>query len=262
MNTAQFTIKKPTDQAFKKIIEELNDFFDEDKCAVVLEISNDLLKRNDGDCTDFAKELLSYTEEHFFNFDDNGLKAEIYLALARIYEEKIGNFQKAYEYYDKYSRFNTKYGNTACILVKSLLLKDGFTYSDELEKQLIRSYGEPDLGLRTDRFYETAANYLVAKNNKKNELSKRYRDELLSIEKADELMFLDVFFKKDDVRDILTIPDIAKIFLKALKAEKKTEREAEEKAKAEKEKQAAENALSNTTENTLSHTPKADAKGE
>lgn len=254
MFNEKFTVKAPTDEEFKRILTELNDYFNEDKCAYVLEISKELLKRNDGNCTDFAKELLTYAEKHYLDVDDASIKAEIFLTLARLYEEKIESFDKAYEYYEKFALSNTKYGNTACILTKALLLKDSFTYSDELEKQLLRSYGEPDLGLRTDRFYETAANYLVAKSNKKDELSKKYRDELLAIEKADELMFLDLFFKKDDVRDILTIPDIAKEFLKALKAEKKAEREAAEKAKAEKERQAAENALSNTAE--------TDAKGE
>lgn len=227
MNNVNFTVKNPTDEEFKRIISQLDDYFNEDKCALVLDISKDLLSRNDGNCTDFAKELLCYATEHYLDVDDNAIKAEVYLALARLYEEKTENFEKAYECYEKFALFNTKYGNASCILTKALLLKDNFTYSDELEKALKRSYGEPDLGLRTDRFYETAANYLVAKNAGKDELAKKYRNELLSIEKADELMFLDVFFKKDDIRDFLTIPASAREFLKVLKAERDAEKATE-----------------------------------
>lgn len=231
MNNTKFTVKKATDEEFNRIISQLDDYFNEDKCAYVLEISKELLKRNDANCTDFAKELLCYATEHYLDVDDSSLKAEIFLALARLYEEKAENFEKAYECYEKFALFNTKYGNASCILTKALLLKNNFTYSDELEKALKRSYGEPDLGLRTDRFYETAANYLVAKNAGNEELSKKYRNELLSIEKADELMFLDVFFKKDDIRDILTIPASAREFLKTLKAERDDEKAAEKASK-------------------------------
>ena len=134
------------------------------------------------------------------------------------------------------------------------MLKDGFTYSDELEKELLRSYGEPDLGLRNDRFYETAANLIVARHNGKEDGAKNYRKQLLAIVKSDELLFLDIFFKKDDIRDVLSLPAVAKEFVNSLKDEIEAEKEAEkaaEKARKEAEKaqnEEAENAQSEKAE--------------
>lgn len=226
-------VKIWNDETLKSFYGELYDFFDEDKCAYVCEVSKKLSSRGDSENLRCAEEMLLFCEKNFFNTDDSDCKAAVFYATAKLYEEKKEDFCKAYEYYEKYSLSNTKFGGTACILAKALLLKDGFAYSNELEKELLRSYGEPDLGLRSDRFYETAANYVVAKHNGKEDDAKKYRKQLLAIVKADELLFLDVFFKKDDIRDVLTLPSAAKDFVNELKAELKAEKEAEEAAAEE-----------------------------
>lgn len=243
-------VKTWNDETLRSFYNELYDFFDEDKCAYVCDVSKELLSRGGSKNLRCAEEMLLFCEDNFFNTDDSDCKAAVYYRLAKLYEEEKEDFSKAYEYYEKYSLANTKFGGTACILTKALLLKDGFTYSDELEKELLRSYGEPDLGLRNDRFYETAANLIVARHNGKEDEAKNYRKQLLAIVKSDELLFLDIFFKKDDIRDVLSLPAIAKEFVNSLKDEIEAEKEAEK--AAEKAREEAEKAQNEEAENAQS----------
>ncbi len=143
-----------------------------------------------------------------------------YYKLALYYEENE-DYEKAYEYYLKYTLHNTDKDGNACILTKAILLKDNFTFSDELETQLLRSYGEYDLGLRTERIYEAIANFVVAVHYEKEEDAEKYKKKIFAIIKGNDLRFLDIFFKKDDIHDVLELPKITKEFINNLKGDEK-----------------------------------------
>ncbi len=143
-----------------------------------------------------------------------------YYKLALYYEENE-DYEKAYDYYLKYTLHNTDKDGNACLLTKANLLKDNFTFSDELETQLLRSYGEYDLGLRTERIYEAIANYVVAVHYGKEEEAQKYKKKIFTIIKGNDLRFLDVFLKKDDIHDVLKLPKITKEFINSLKGDEK-----------------------------------------
>lgn len=196
----------------EKFYEALSDYFDEDKCAYTNDVAKKLMKNGNEHS---AENILLYAIQNYNKLDDKNDSAILYYTLGELYEKHYCNYQKAYECYREYGLLNTKFGGVPSLLVRALLLKDNFTYSDELEKELLRSYGEGDLGLRNDRFYETAANYLVAEHDGKTDLCEKYKKEIKGIVKADEIFVLDLFMKKDTVRDVLEIPAIAKAFIKS-----------------------------------------------
>ncbi len=197
--------------------DDLNDYFDEDKCEIICKMADELIKRGGKENCKFAGDLLIYATQHCFDVEDTNIKATVYYRLGKLFEEKTPDYKKAYTYYGKYALNNTVNGNNAIILTRAILLRDNFTFSDELEKELLRSYGEPDLGLRQDRLYETIANYIVAKHYNKEEQAEKYRKQILAIYKADEIFVLDLFLKKDDIRDVLEIPEATTEFIESLK---------------------------------------------
>ena len=200
-----------------RFIAALNDYFDEDKCALTAEAANELIKRGSHGDLISAENLLVYATQHFFDgVEDTDAKAAVYYTLGTLYETKLHDYVKAFTAFEKYSLNNTKFSGADGILLRVLLLRDGFTYSDELEKYLARSFAEPDLGLRNDRIYETIGNYLVAKNEGKDDLCEKYKKQINAIVKADEIFVLDIFMKKDNFRDVLELPDETKAFIKSL----------------------------------------------
>lgn len=209
-------IKNWDSAANGKFIAALNDYFDKDKCALTVETANELIKRGSHSDLVCAETLLIYATQHFFDISDTDAKAAVYFALGNLYETKFRDYIKAFTAYEKYALNNTKFTGANAILMRVLLLRDGFAYSDDLEKYLSRSFAEPDLGLRTDRLYETIGNYLVALHEEKTELCEKYKKQINAIVKADEIFVLDFFFKKDTVRDVLELPEETKAFIKSL----------------------------------------------
>ena len=83
--------------------------------------------------------------------------------LARYYELNK-DYNTALKYYKEYFLNNPSVEGENKILLKIILLRDNFTYSEEIKKILLNCYGEYDLGLRNDRIYENIAEYLIFKN--------------------------------------------------------------------------------------------------
>lgn len=203
-------------QANGKFIDALNDYFDEDKCELTSQMAKELIKRGAKNDLVCAETLLVYATQHFFDIEDTDKKALVYYTLGTLYETKFKDYIKAFTAYEKYALNNTKFGGTNALLMRMLMLRDGFKYSDDLEKYLVRSYAEPDLGLRCDRLYETIGNYIVAENEGKDELCEKYKKQINAIIKADEIFVLDFFLNKDNFRDVLELPDETKAFIKKL----------------------------------------------
>ena len=189
-----------------KFFKALVNLSDEEKCVVISDTSKELMKRGGQANLSAVETILVSATQCYFNVADNEYKALVYYRLGEFYEMHKGNFIRAYTYYEKYT-LNTKNGGTHALLLRALLLRDDFTYSDELEKELRLSYGEPDLGLRNDRLFENIGALVVARHEGTDEaLCDEYIKRIKNIVKADELFFPDFIFKKDTVRDILEIP--------------------------------------------------------
>ena len=191
-----------TTKFFKSIV----NLSDEEKCVVISDTSKELMKRGTHANLAAVEAILVSATQRYFNVEDNEYKALVYYRLGEFYEMHKGNFVRAYTYYEKYT-LNTKNGGRHALLLRALLLRDDFTYSEELEKELRMSYGEPDLGLRNDRLFENIGALVVARHEGADKaLCDEYIKRIKNIVKADELFFPDFIFKKDTVRDILEIP--------------------------------------------------------
>ncbi len=200
-------LEKYIPKTTKEYINELSDYSDEEKCEIIFNETKKLLSIDVAESLSTAEELLLYAEKNYFDICDNDYKALIYYRLGELYEKHYEDFSKAYEAYEKYTLFNSKFGGEHSLLLRIILLRDNFKYSDELEKELRMSYGEIDLGLRSDRLFENIGSLIVAKNEGgKEELCNEYIKRIKNIIKADELFFPDFIFKKDTVRDVLEIP--------------------------------------------------------
>lgn len=199
-------IKEWDTDTTSKFFKALSNYLDEDKCVVISDVTKELMKRGGHANLSAVEAILVSATQRYFDVTDNEYKALVYYRLGEFYEMHKGNFIRAYTYYEKYI-LNTKNGGTHSLLLRALLLRDDFTYSDELEKELRMSYGEPDLGLRSDRLFENIGALIVARHDgDKEELCQEYIKRIKNIIKADELFFPDFIFKKDTVRDVLEIP--------------------------------------------------------
>ena len=201
-----------------EFIKALNDvksaYTNEEKCAYVKEISTELLKRGGNSNISSAENLLIYATQHYFNGTDNQLKADIYYHLGELYEKHKANFIRAYTYYEKYTLNNKEHGGTHSLMHKALILRDDFTYSDELEKEFRMSLAEADLGLKNDRIYENLGRYIILKHEGNEEESQKVLKRLLGIIKTDELIFPDLILKKN-LNDRVTVPMKVIEFIKA-----------------------------------------------
>ena len=204
-------------EATGRFLADLNDYFDEDKCSLTVEVAKDLMNRGSHSDLTAAENLLVYATQHFFDgIEDTDTKAAVYYVLGVLYETKLHDYVKAFTAFKKFDLNNTLFSGTNSNLLRTIMLRDGFTYSEDLEKYLLRSYAEPDLGLRNDRIYETIGNYLVALHNENTDLAETYKKQIKAIVKADEMLVLDIFFKKDNFRDVLNLPDETKAFINSL----------------------------------------------
>ncbi len=189
-----------------QFFDEVNDYFNDEKCIYTAEVANELINRGEKANLDAAAEILHYVADNFSEVDDKNSLAAVYYTLGKLYETKLFDYSAAYSCYEKYELNNTLFDGASILLFRMLLLRDNFTYSEELEKILTRSLGELDLGLRTDRLYETIAKYVVAEKYGETEKCDKYKKRIKAIIKADEIFVQDLFCRKDDFRDVIEVP--------------------------------------------------------
>ena len=189
-----------------KFFRALEDYFDEDKCELTVEVAYELMKRGGNRNLVSAETILVYATQHYFDVKDSYYKALVYYCLGHLYEFHLNDFVKSYTAYDKYILNNTKYDGTHALMLRAIIHRDDFTYSEELEKHLNNSMGEVDLGLRNDRLYENLGCLIVAQHNGDEEKVAMYTKRLKNIVKSDEWLILDLVFRKDTIPDSLRVP--------------------------------------------------------
>jgi len=113
----------------------------------------------------------------------------------------------SFTYYEKYKLNNNIYEGTNSILLKIIILRDNFKYSEELENLFLKASGEYNLGLRNDRIYEDIAEYLILLNKNKLDKAEEKKKDLKALIKYGQLPLLDVIIKKDSVFNALSVPD-------------------------------------------------------
>ena len=209
---------KEVGELLKWLGSESNTYSDEEKCAIVLMVAKELLKRGGNANISSAENLLIYATQHYFEGILPQSKAGIYFCLGELYEKHKENFVRAYTYYEKYTLNNTEYSGNHAIMLKALILRDDFTYSDELEKEFRMSLGEGDLGRKNDRIYENLGRYIILTHDGNEEEAKKVAKRLWGIIKNDELLILDVVTKKD-LSDRVVVPQKVKEFIKIQNAE-------------------------------------------
>lgn len=139
------------------------------------------------------------------NFDLNLIDQNDFYSLAKYFEVNK-DYNKSLEYYKKYFLNNPSVEGENKILLKTFLLRDNFTYSDEIKNLLFNSYGEYDLGLRNDRIYENIAEYLIFINDNNTKKAEEKKKELKALLKYGQLPLLDVIIRKDSVFNALSVP--------------------------------------------------------
>ena len=173
-------------------------YSDDEKCQFIYDIIPKILKSNNNMNIISAENILVYATQHFFNnVSDTHYKALIYYRLGEVYFLYWEDYIRAYTAYKKYELNNTQFGGVHSVLLRALILRDNFTYSEELQKELELSYGELDLGLRKDRIYENIGSLIVAQKEGNEELCEKLIKRIKAIVKADEWFFLDIIFRKD-----------------------------------------------------------------
>ncbi len=182
-------------------------YSDDEKCQFIYDIIPKILKSNNNMNIISAENILVYATQHFFNnVSDTHYKALIYYRLGEVYFLYWEDYIRAYTAYKKYELNNTQFGGVHSVLLRALILRDNFTYSEELQKELELSYGELDLGLRKDRIYENIGSLIVAQKEGNEELCEKLIKRIKAIVKADEWFFLDIIFRKDSIPDSLKAP--------------------------------------------------------
>ena len=149
------------------------------------------------------------------NFNFNSIDPKDFYSLAKYYELNK-DYNNALEYYKKYFSENPSIEGENKILLKIFLLRDNFTYSDEIKNLLFNSYGEYDLGLRNDRIYENIAEYLIFINDNNTEKAEEKKKELKALLKYGQLPLLDVIIRKDSVFNALSVPEEVINFIEKL----------------------------------------------
>ncbi len=185
----------------------------EEKCAYISEAAKELLKRGGNANISSAENLLIYATQHYFEGTDPQVKANIYYTLGNLYEKYKENFIRAYTYYEKYTLNNKEHSGTHSLMLKALILRDNFTYSEELEKEFRMSLSETDLGLKNDRIYENIGRYIILDHEGNVEECKKVIKRLWGIIKNDEILILDIITKKD-LKDRVKVPNIIQEFIK------------------------------------------------
>ncbi len=199
-----------------RFFKEIECYSNDEKCRITAAVAGELLKRGGNGNVSSAEVILTYATQKYSDVSDSNIKAEIYYLLGRLYEFHLENFIKAYTYYEKYALNNTVNDGSHSILLRALILRDDFTYSERLEKELRYSFGEQDLGLKNDRLYENLGRLILAKHENDEDTVKLLTKRLKAIVKADELFFLDFVFKKDTVPDSIRVPQKVIEYIKSL----------------------------------------------
>ena len=182
-------------------------YSDDEKCQFIYDIIPKILKSDNNMNIISAENILVYATQHFFNnVSDTHYKALIYYRLGEVYFLYWEDYIRAYTAYKKYELNNTQFGGVHSVLLRALILRDNFTYSEELQKELELSYGELDLGLRKDRIYENIGSLIVAQKEGNEDLCEKLIKRIKAIVKADEWFFLDIIFRKDSIPDSLKAP--------------------------------------------------------
>ncbi len=202
-----------TNEAFFQL---LKDYTDEEKCEIIFEVIPKILKKRDEESIASAEIILICATQQYFNVESTHYKALVYYRLGEFYEGYKENFIKAYTYYKKYELNNVHFDGVHGVLLRALLLRDNFTYSEEMEKELNLSYGEIDIGLRKDRLYENIGNLIIAQRNGDEKTVEILKKRIKSIVTADKYFFVDLVFRKDATPDYLKTPERLIEFVKQL----------------------------------------------
>lgn len=192
-------------------------YTNEEKCDFIKDIAKELLKRGGSYNISSVENLLIYATQHYFEGTDPQVKANIYYILGELYEKHKENFVRAYTYYEKYTLNNKENCGVHSLMLKSLILRDDFTYSDELEKNFRMSLSEGDLGLKNDRIYENIGRYIILKQENNEEECRKVIKRLWGIIKTDELILPDLIIKKN-LNDRVTVPQKVIEYIKEEKA--------------------------------------------
>lgn len=196
---------KTVSEFIKELGKENNSYTNEEKCGYISETAKELLKRGGNGNISSAENLLIYATQHYFDITNSQLKANIYYLLGELYEKHKENFVRAYTYYEKYTLNNKEHSGTHSLMLKALILRDDFNYSDELEKEFRMSLSESDLGLKNDRIYENIGRYIVLNHDGNEEECEKVMKRLWGIVKTDQLIFPDLILKRD-LSDRVKVP--------------------------------------------------------
>lgn len=192
---------------------EENVYTNEEKCGYIKDTAKVLLQRGGNGNISSAENILIYATQHYFDKTDSQIKAGIYYLLGELYEAYKENFVRAYTYYEKYTLNNKENSGTHALMLKALILRDDFTYSDELEKEFRMSLTEWDMGLKNDRIYENLGRFIILNHEGNEEESKKVMKRLWGIVKTDELILPDLIIKKS-LDDRVKVPQKVKDFIK------------------------------------------------
>ena len=195
-----------------------NCYTNEEKCGYITETAKELLKRGGNNNISSAENLLIYATQHYFEGIDPQVKANIYYTLGELYENHKENFVRAYTFYEKYTLNNKEHSGTHTLMLKALILRDDFTYSEELEKEFRMSLAETDLGLKNDRIYENIGRFIILNHEGNEEECKKVIKRLWGIVKTDELILPDLILKKN-LDDRVRVPAKVVEFIKVRNSE-------------------------------------------
>ncbi len=188
-------------------------YTNEEKCDFINKTAKELLKRGGNTNISSAENLLIYATQHYFKGTESQVKANIYYILGELYEKYKENFVRAYTYYEKYTLNNKEHSGIHSLMLKALILRDDFTYSEELEKEFRMSLAETDLGLKNDRLYENIGRYIILNHEGNEEECKKVIKRLWGIIKTDALILPDLILKKN-LNDRVTVPQKVIEFIK------------------------------------------------
>ncbi len=199
-------IRKWTPKTFSDLFSYLDHLDSNEKCKVIFRITEKLVGSNVHDNNKAAEELLIFASENCLASADDDAKALVFYRLGQLHEKCFEDYNTAVEYYKMYASHNTEFDNVNSLLLRAILLRDDFTYSEEMENYLKLSYGEINLGLRNDRIYEHIGSLLVARENGDEKMCEAYTKRIKAIVKAEDAIIFDLLMRKDTVRDMLTVP--------------------------------------------------------
>lgn len=199
----------------KEINKSENAYSNEEKCGFIKETAIELLKLGGNTNISSAENLLIYATQHYFNGTEPQVKANIYYILGELYEKHKENFIRAYTYYEKYTLNNNENSGTHALMLKAIILRDDFTYSEELEKEFRMSLAETDLGLKNDRIYENIGRYIILNHEGNDDECKKVIKRLWGIVRTDELVLPDLIIKKS-LDDRVKVPNKVVEFIKEL----------------------------------------------